>query len=359
MLTPEMINILTITFQATLAILIVILIGAFMRRVKWLTPAADKPLTDLTMNVLYPAATFMSIRGNENLANPLFVLEVVLIGWISIAVGMVVSRLYVRFFSPLTGLESDTQKRTFVMCNCLFNYGFLPIPLCALLFNSQTLGVLFVFNVGTVIGMWTIAVAALSKDAVKESIRQLCAPAMIGVYIALLFNYLPWSNQLPECIETSMTWLNQSMIPLSLLLVGGIMYDEFSANGGREDDVMLPKKLDSKIPTSNLEPTLSVSARDSEFTFWNSFKLIGSTILIRLVLVPILFILWAKYLTSSADLQRILIVQAAMPSAIMCLVWSRQFNGDPPTALRCVIVTNLLSILTTLFWIPLGLQFLG
>ena len=328
MLTPEMIKILTITFQATLAILIVILIGAFMRRVKWLTPAADKPLTDLTMNVLYPAATFMSIRGNENLANPLFVMEVVVIGWISIAVGMVAARLYVRFFSPLTGLESDVQKRTFVLCNCLFNYGFLPIPLCSLLFGAKTLGVLFVFNVGTVIGMWTIAVAALSKDAVKESIRQLRAPAMIGVYIALLFNYLPWSNQLPECIETSMTWLNQSMIPLSLLLVGGIMYDEFNV-------------------------------RDSAFTFWNSFKLINSTILIRLVLVPILFILWAKYLTSSVDLQRILIVQAAMPSAIMCLVWSRQFNGDPPTALRCVIVTNLLSILTTLFWIPLGLQFLG
>ena len=336
MLTPEMLNILTITFQATLAILIVILIGAFMRRVKWLTPAADKPLTDLTMNVLYPAATFMSIRGNENLANPLFVLEVVFIGWISIAVGMVVSRLYVRFFSPLTGLENDTQKRTFVMCNCLFNYGFLPIPLCALLFNSQTLGVLFVFNVGTVIGMWTIAVAALSKDAVKESIRQLCAPAMIGVYIALLFNYLPWSNQLPECIETSMTWLNQSMIPLSLLLVGGIMYDEFK-----------PRDAGIEAQTAS---TLSV---------WNSFKLINSTILIRLILVPILFILWAKYLAVNVDLQRILIVQAAMPSAIMCLVWSRQFNGDPPTALRCVIVTNLLSILTTLFWIPLGLQFLG
>ncbi|MBR5162027.1 MAG: AEC family transporter [Thermoguttaceae bacterium] len=328
MITPEMMNILTITFQATLAILIVILIGAFMRRAKWLTPAADKPLTDLTMNVLYPAATFMSIRGNENLVNPLFVLEVVFIGWISLAVGLVVARLYVRFFSPLTGLESDAQKRTFILCNCLFNYGFLPIPLCSLLFGAKTLGVLFVFNVGTVIGMWTIAVAALSKDAVKESIRQLRAPAMIGVYIALLFNYLPWSNQLPECIETSMTWLNQSMIPLSLLLVGGIMYDEFSA-------------------------------RDAEFTFWNSFKLINSTILIRLVLVPILFILWAKYLTSSLDLQRILIVQAAMPSAIMCIVWSRQFNGDPPTALRCVIVTNLLSILTTLFWIPLGLQFLG
>lgn len=336
MLTPEMINMLTITFQATLAILIVILIGAFMRRVKWLTPAADKPLTDLTMNVLYPAATFMSIRGNENLANPLFALEVVFIGWISIAVGMVVARLYVRFFSPLTGLESDKQKRTFVMCNCLFNYGFLPIPLCALLFDTQTLGVLFVFNVGTVIGMWTIAVAALSKDAVKESIRQLRAPAMIGVYIALLFNYLPWSNQLPECIETSMTWLNQSMIPLSLLLVGGIMYDEFK-----------PRDAGIEAQTAS---TLSV---------WNSFKLIGSTIFIRLILVPILFILWAKYLTVNVDLQRILIVQAAMPSAIMCLVWSRQFNGDPPTALRCVIVTNLLSILTTLFWIPLGLQFLG
>ncbi len=299
-----------------------------MRREKWLTVQADKPLTDITMNVLYPCATFCSIRGNENLQDPIFVVWTVLVGWLTIAIGMLVARIYIRLARPLTGLSNDVQKRTFILCNCLFNYGFLPIPLCLLLFGKQTLGVLFVFNVGTVIGMWTIAIAVLSKDAVRQSLRQLYAAPMIGVYAAILLNYLPNIQQLPQCIETTLQWLNDSMIPLSLLLVGGIMYDEFSR-------------------------------RESGLSVVQSFKLITSTIIVRMIIVPALFVLGAKYFIASPDLQRVIVIQAAMPTAIMCLVWARQFNGDPATAVRCVIVTNLLAILTTLIWIPLGMHVIG
>lgn len=319
---------LSITFQASLAVLIVILLGAAMRWRNWLTASADKPLTDITMNVLYPAATFCSIRGNENLKDPLFVLWVILVGWITIAVGMIAAKFFLALFPRLCGTESDAEKRTFVLCNCLFNYGFLPIPLCLLLFGKQTQGVLFVFNVGTVIGMWTVAVAVLSKDALRQSFHQLYSAPMIGVYLAILFNYLPCADRLPECIETSLKWLNDSMIPLSLVLVGGIMYDEFRA-------------------------------KDRSFAWLKSVKIINSAVFIRMILVPALFILGAKYFIADADLQRVIIVQAAMPTAIMSLVWARQFNGSPATALRCVIVTNLLAILTTLIWIPVGRHFIG
>lgn len=311
--------------QASLAVLLVVSIGAALRKVGWLTAAADRPLTDITMNVLYPCATFFSIRGNEHLQDVGYVFWVVFLGYLTIFGGMAVSRLFVFAAGKWAGLQNDVQKRTFILCNCLYNYGYLPIPLCTLLFGLKTLGVLFVFNVGVAMGMWTIAVAALDKNALKQSWKQLFSAPMVGTYLAIAFNYLPMTEQLPLCVESALKWLNDCMNPLSLLLVGGIMADEFcrSSSGG---------------------------------SIFKTFRVVSASLLLRMLIIPTLFILCAHWFVSDPDLQKVIIIQAAMPTAIMSVVWARLFDGDAGIALRIVLVSNLLSIVTVLIWIPAGLK---
>ena len=311
--------------QASLAVLLMVAIGALLRKVGWLTKEADRPLTDVTMNVLYPAATFFSIRGNEHLLNVGYVFRVVLIGYLTIFLGMVVARLFVKAFGKWSGLQTDVQKRTFILCNCLYNYGYLPIPLCTLLFGVKTLGVLFVFNVGVAMGMWTIAVAALDKNALRQSWKQLFSAPMVGTYLAIALNYLPMTDQLPLCIESALKWLNDCMNPLSLLIVGAIMADEF--------------------------------CRKSEgASLSQSFRVVSASLLLRMLVIPALFILCAHAFVLDPDLQKVIIIQSAMPTAIMSVVWARMFAGDAGIALRIVLVTNLLSIVTVLIWIPIGLK---
>tara|TARA_B110000495_G_C22897520_1_gene523667 strand:- start:81 stop:416 length:336 start_codon:yes stop_codon:yes gene_type:complete len=80
---------------------------------------------------------------------------------------------------------------------------------------------------------------------------------------------------------------------------------------------------------------------------------------LRLVLLPILFLLLARFLPWASDELRIVIVlQAAMPSAILPLVINRHYGGHNPTAVLAVLSTTLLGLLTIPWWISFGFNWI-
>ena len=79
---------------------------------------------------------------------------------------------------------------------------------------------------------------------------------------------------------------------------------------------------------------------------------------LRLGVVPVLFLVLAKFLPCSVELKRVILLQAAMPSAIFAIIAARHFGGDGPTALRVVIATSALSFVTIPLWIRAGLHWL-
>jgi predicted permease len=81
--------------------------------------------------------------------------------------------------------------------------------------------------------------------------------------------------------------------------------------------------------------------------------------LMRLGLLPVLFLLAAHFLPVSLELKRVLIVQAAMPSAIVPIILTRHYGGDTAAALRVVLGTTLLALLTLPWWLRAGLALLG
>jgi len=72
--------------------------------------------------------------------------------------------------------------------------------------------------------------------------------------------------------------------------------------------------------------------------------------------LPSLFLLLIKLLPLSPELKRVLIIQAAMPSAVMPIVLSRLYNGDPPTAIRVVMGTSVLGLITIPLWLRFGIK---
>ena len=75
--------------------------------------------------------------------------------------------------------------------------------------------------------------------------------------------------------------------------------------------------------------------------------------MLRLGVLPVLFLLLAKLLPLPDDLKRVVIVQAAMPAGILPLVIAKHYGGRPLTAVQIVIGTTVLG----LFLIPLWLRF--
>jgi hypothetical protein len=274
-----------------------------------------------------PSLIFDSVLSNTALRRPENLLLPPLLGFGMVAVGMGVAWC----FTGLAGLETKSERRTFVFVTGLQNYSYLTIPLCLSLFGAGTMGVLFVHNVGVDMAMWTMGIAALTGHGVAGGWKRIVNAPLIALALALILNFLglcihPSASVMivGNIIRTGIHWFGQSAVPMALIFIGAIVADHFDeARGGNAGRVVLVSSL------------------------------------VRLGVMPVLFLLLAKFFPCSPDLKRVLILQGAMPSATLPIVLARHYGGDARVAVQIVLGTSLLGIITIPLWIRLGEHFLN
>ncbi len=147
-------------------------------------------------------------------------------------------------------------------------------------------------------------------------------PPVIAIVAALLGNALGLYKFVPNIAHTVLGNLGSCAIPLCVLLIGASIYDLW----GRE-------RLNWKVA-------------------------ITSPIL-RMGLLPMLFIGAGLTLPLSIDLKRILVVQAGMPSAVFAIVLARHYGGHAATAVQVVLATTVVSLASTPLMITFGMRMLG
>lgn len=313
--------------QAVLPVFAIMATGLWLRRRDWLTAQADASLMRLCINLLIPCLIFDSVFGNPALRRPENLLWPPLVGFGMAGLGMAVARLFAR----AAGLQTKPEQRTFAFLAGLQNYAYLVIPLCISLFDPGTTGVLFVHNVGTEMAMWTVGVATLTGSSFINGWRKFINAPLIALALALALNFFGMTFTPPDLVSqtgkillTTIHWLGQSGIPMGLLLIGAIVADHFAeARGGR------------------------------------ALRVVTVASLVRLGIMPVLFLLLAKYLPCSDELRRVLILQGAMPSAVLPIVIARHYGGDARVALQVALGTSLLGLATIPLWIHFGSLFVG
>ena len=302
-------------------------IGLGLRRRKWLSAEADQSLMRVTINLLLPALIFDSVLGNAALRRPENLLLPPLVGFGMVGLGIAIAR---RFAGP-AGLHTPPEQRTFAFLAGLQNYAYLVIPLCLSLFDSGTTGVLFVHNVGTEMAMWTLGVAGLTGSGWGGGWKKFLNAPLAALMLALVLNFLGMWLTPPAAVAfagkillTAIHWFGQSAIPLALLLIGAIVADHL--DGARGGQVV---------------------------------RVVAVAALVRLGIMPVLFLLLAKFLPCSLELKRVLILQGAMPSAVLPIVITKHYGGDTRTALQVALGTSLLGLVTIPLWIHFGGRFAG
>jgi predicted permease len=75
-----------------------------------------------------------------------------------------------------------------------------------------------------------------------------------------------------------------------------------------------------------------------------------------MLLFPIILLSFAYLLPLSVELKQVVMVQAAMPCAVFPIVLARHFNGSPEVALKVVLSTTLLSLVTIPLWLTYGMS---
>ncbi|AHF90532.1 putative permease [Opitutaceae bacterium TAV1] len=303
--------------QLILPVFAVIAIGAGLRRAGWLGAEADNSLLKIVVGYFYPCLIFDSVMGNAALRDPANLVLAPLTGFVATAGGIVIAF----YAGKAMGLTIGGGLRTFAFAAGIYNYGYIPVPLMESLFGKESLGLLLVHNAGCEAALWTVGILMLSGLSPREGWRKLINPPVCALVAALLINTLHLSHLVPGVVRETIRMSAACAIPLGLVLIGATLV-EF---------LQKPREL-FDVKTG-----------------------LGS-ILLRLGALPLLMLVCARWLPCSIDLKRVLVVQAAMPAAILPIVIARHYGGRPLVAVQVVFATSAVGIFLIPLWMGFGLK---
>ncbi|MEM8873508.1 MAG: AEC family transporter [Planctomycetota bacterium] len=299
--------------------------GFLLRRYGFFSSSVDVPMMRLVINVLFPAFIISKLLGNM----PDAAAVAPAIGFGSLVVGFAVAYLA----SPWLGLTQPRSRRAFALVVGVFNFGFLPIPLAtalgsAGLVHPDTVPAIFVHNIGVEIAFWSIGVMLASGHFQRDSWKKLLNAPLITVALVLIMNLTGAADGLAETaprindwILSTGTFIGGAAIPVVLFLIGG-----------------------------------SVAEAWDEADFRRGLPTIVGASAIRLGVLPVMMVGAAYLLTDVTEGQRdavrdAIVIQASMPCALFPIVLCRLYGADTATAVRAVLGTVLLSIVTTPLWL--------
>lgn len=326
---------MTSTVLAAVAPIIVITaVGFLMRRRNVLTHEADASLLQICIKLLYPCLIATTIIGNKALTEGINLWLPPLTGIATIGLGFLVCFLGARTLRLAPGAET----RTFVYVVAIYNYGYTAIPIAEALFGRKTVGVLFTHNLGVEIAFWTGASLILALPGWKQSgkperperplWRRILTYPVIAILVSVPLNLLGAKEFIPGWIFEGARMLGTCAIPMALILTGATLAD-YAAT-------MKPTRQGGKAAKAA----------------------IGGSIL-RLGLLPVAFIALARWLPCPVELKQVLIIQSAMPCAMFPILLTKHHGGDTAMAVRIVVISTILSILTIPYWISFGMKFAG
>lgn len=315
---------------AVLSVYLVIAIGMICRKTKMIEQQTTDSVVRFVVNVLMPCLIFSKVLSNEAFHDVRNIIFPPLTGIGVILIGIVVAWIYGRCLpKKWTGLDSPKKFEAFIACVGMLNYGYVPIPLAVDLYpdNNQVLAVLFVQNIGAEFMLWTAIIFCFMGAIDRASLKKVINPPVLAIIGTMAMNLTGLDVYVPAILRKTIEMIGVSAIPISLLFVGATIADQLNWK-----------------------------------EFWSEKKMLlkigfGSCFL-RLFILPALIIFLAKYIPCSRELKIVLVVHAAMASAIFPIVLARIYHGDTKTAIVTVFSNSFPAIVTTPLWIAFGLKYL-
>lgn len=311
------------SFLSTIPVFIFFAIGFWLRYKKAIEPKHDNVIMQLAMDVGYPCLIFYSImkymvlESHPAISTIEFSLSAIGCGFLEMSLGVMVAWLCAKMMR----LRIGTGLRTFTLTAGVQNYAFFVIPIVQMLFSSMgdpAMGVLFIHNMGCEIFVWSLGVILMCGGACDLRISMLLRGPLLAVCVSLL---LAWSGvghyiALPPVMKTA-EMIGAVATPICLILFGCSMFDL----------------------SCNFE--------------WRPRMLIAG-VLSRLVLAPICILLAAWLLPVDPLIKRIMVIQSAIPSAVIPVILAKRFGGIPEIGTQILLATTVCSFITLPFWLAVG-----
>ena len=331
---------LLFAINAIMPIILLILLGYFLKQKKFLDEQWFKKGNKMIFRVCLPAMLFINVYNIESFSQ---------INWTAVGYAEIVIVFLFLLGIPLVKwlIPDDKQKGVVVQCIFRSNFGIIGLPLAAALGSTESLGiaaVLSAFSIPTFNIFATIAMTMFLKDKsgkvdVKGMVKKIVTnPLNIGVAVGLVV--LAIRSAIPVDAEGQLVFslkdslplvyktvnnVSQICSPLALIILGGLF--EFSAIKGMKKPVII-----------------GTAAR----IFFAPLLGIGAVILLSK---------YTAFQMESAAYPALLALFGS-PMAVSSAVMAQEMDNDGVLAGQLVVWTSFFSIVT-LFVFILALRTLG
>ncbi len=293
-------------------------VGALARKRNWLTRESDASLANLTANVLLPMLFIDRVLAGSKLDSLLDAWIPPAIGFSTSVLGLILALAVARGLGRFIGCESDSAQRAFALGVGICNYGYIPLPLAQFFYPDAEVD-LILHNVGVDIALWTVGIWIIAGGKDSGMKRALLSPPILAILFAVTIKQLGLVPLLPDAVLQMTHELANCTIPLGLLLSGAIIVDF--------------------IPQARWR---------------DSVRTIVAAVVLRQGIMPIIMLGSAALLPLAHSVEQVVVLQAAMPSATFPIVLARLYDKDTTTALRVILGTGLVGLITIPLWLYAG-----
>ena len=333
-------KILLTAANAVIPIILVILVGYFLKRTGFMGDSFIKTGKNLVFRIFLPCMLFINVYDIEGFSA---------IAWDSVIFGVVGSVVIFLLALATVGKITDVPTRRGVILQCAFrsNLAFIGLPLASALGGETAMAVTSIISSFTIPVFNILAVISLSMfmenaasptESIKKTLRNIITnPMIIAIALGLacvgireaqvaVFGDVVISLRVHgKVIYTALNSLKQIASPFALIMLGGEF--ELSAVKGMRKEIVAG-------------------------TLW------------RVVLAPILGIGSAILLSSTTnllhcgpDVYPAFIALFGSPVAVSSVVMAGAMNNDEQLAAQLVVWTSLLSVVTVFLQVCLLMGF--
>lgn len=277
----------------------------------------------LAMDVGYPCLIFynimkyMVVEANPAMASISFSLQAIACGFAEMLLGVAAAWAIAKALR----LRIGTGLRTFTLTAGVQNYAFFVIPIIQMLFSSPgdpTMGALFVHNMGCELFVWSVGVVLMCGGARNLRLATLLRGPLLAVCASLI---LAWSGAgayiAVQPVMKATEMIGAVATPICLILFGCSMYDLM------------------------------------RHFVWQP-RMLAAGLIARLLIAPALILLLAWALPVDPLIKRIMVIQSAIPSAVIPVILAKRFGGRPEVGTQILLATTVCSFVTLPVWLAVG-----
>ncbi len=287
-----------IIFQM-ITLFIMMFAGYASARAGLITPDFRRGLSSLVLSTAFPCCIVASVLQSGGAPGDMVSALGVSVAFFALMIAL--AALLVRV------VPTPVQERNLDQLLLVFtNLAFMGIPIIQALYGVEGVAMLSMFLLVFNFLVFTYGVMLLDGNG-SINFRQLINPGVVSALIALLFGLTGW--RLPAPVESALSSIGSINTPMAMMIIGASL-------------------AHSDIRAAFSKPRLYRVA------------------LLRLIIMPLVFIGLSMIVPISRMLAGICVIVAAMPIAGNCSMLSDIYTPEDMTSSHAVIVTTLFSGVT-------------